>query len=95
MGPVWPWLTKDAAQPTKGDGLLDKLSQAATTYDAGFVRAHGPALMQEWGTLVTGGNRQQDGYLRGILDTSWRSGANGFREYSNGCPDGSIFLHGR
>ena len=46
--------------------------------------------MQEWGTLVTGGNRQQDGYLRGILDTSWRSGANGFREYSNGCPEPSF-----
>lgn len=32
--------------PTKGDGLLDPLTQAATTYDVSFVRAFGPTFMQ-------------------------------------------------
>ena len=53
--------------PTHGDGLLDPLTHAVSAYAAAFVRAHGPAFMQEWGTLLTSGKAQQDGYLRGVL----------------------------
>jgi hypothetical protein len=65
-------------EPCKGDGLLDPLTHAVTAYDTALVRSFGPAFMQEWGTLVTGGAAQQDGYLRGILPAAWRQGANGF-----------------
>ena len=57
--------------PTHGDGLLDPLTHAVSAYAAAFVRAHGPAFMQEWGTLLTSGKAQQDGYLRGVLPTAF------------------------
>ena len=64
--------------PTKGDGFLDSVTQAGPTYDGSFVRAFGPAFMQEWGTLVTGGVRQQDAYLRKILPESLGNGVCGW-----------------
>jgi hypothetical protein len=64
--------------PTHGDGLLDPLTHAVTGYATAFVRAHGPAFMQEWGTLLTSGKSQQDGYLRSVLPKAFAQGANGF-----------------
>ena len=64
--------------PTKGDGFFDAVTQAGPTYDGSFVRAFGPSLMQEWGTLVTGGVSQQDAYLRKILPESLGNGVCGW-----------------
>ena len=52
--------------PTKGDGFLDAVTQAGPTYDGSCVRAYGPSIMQEWGTLATGGVTQKDTYLRKV-----------------------------
>jgi len=38
----------------------------------------GPVLLQEFGTIVTFGARQQAAYLRALLPASWQAGANGF-----------------
>jgi hypothetical protein len=35
-------------------------------------------MVQEFGTIVTFGVKQQDSYLRAILPACWRAGANGF-----------------
>jgi hypothetical protein len=64
--------------PTKGDGFFDAVTQAGPTYDGSFVRAFGPSFMQEWGTLVTGGVRQQDAYLRKVLPESLGNGVCGW-----------------
>ncbi len=64
--------------PTKGDGFFDIVTQAGPTYDGSFVRAFGPSFMQEFGTLVTGGVRQQDTYLRKILPESLGNGVCGW-----------------
>ena len=42
------------------------------------MRAFGSVFVQEFGTLVTGGVRQQDTYLRNVLPAAWANGANGF-----------------
>ena len=64
--------------PTKGDGFRDAVTQAGPTYDGSFVRAFGPSLMQEWGTLVTGGVTQQDTYLRKVLPEAMGNGVCGW-----------------
>ena len=64
--------------PTHGDGLTDPLTHAVPAYAAAFVRAHGPAYMQEWGTLLTSGPAGADAYLRAVLPEALAAGANGF-----------------
>ena len=64
--------------PTKGGGFLDAVTQAGPTYDGSFVRAFGTSLMQEWGTLVTGGVTQQDTYLRKVLPEAMGNGSCGW-----------------
>jgi len=64
--------------PTKGDGLMDSLSQSVSVYDTLFMRAYGSAFVQEFGTLITGGAKQQDSYLKGVLPQMLADGANGF-----------------
>ena len=62
-----PRVGPSAARSGRGglNDALDPLTHAVPAYAAAFVRAHGPAFMQEWGTLLTSGKAQQDGYLRG------------------------------
>lgn len=67
-----------AWQPVAFDGMTDPLCQSLLPTYTGFGRAFGPVLLQEFGTIVTFGARQQDAYLRSILPACWAAGANGF-----------------
>lgn len=64
--------------PLGFDGMTDPLAQSLLPYYIACARAWAPVLAQEFGTIVTGGARQQDAYLRGMLPAAWQAGANGF-----------------
>jgi hypothetical protein len=67
-----------AWQPIGFDGLTDPLCQSLLPFYTQVVRAFGPVMVQEFGTLVTFGAEQQDRYLRAVLPACWAAGANGF-----------------
>lgn len=67
-----------AWQPIGFDGLTDPLCQSLLPFYTQVVRAFGPVMVQEFGTLVTFGAEQQDRYLRAILPACWEAGGNGF-----------------
>lgn len=60
------------------DGMTDPLCQSLLPLYTRIARAHGPTMVQEFGTIVTFGARQQDAYLRAILPACRDAGANGF-----------------
>lgn len=60
------------------DGMTDPLCQSLLPLYTQIARRFGPVLLQEFGTIVTFGARQQDAYLRAILPACWEAGANGF-----------------
>jgi len=60
------------------DGMTDPLCQSLLPLYTKMARAFGPVMVQEFGTILTSGPRQQDAYLRAVLNGCWRSGANGF-----------------
>ena len=60
------------------DGMTDPLSQSLLPFYTQAARAFGPVMVQEFGTIVTFGPRQQDSYLRAVLPACWEAGANGF-----------------
>jgi hypothetical protein len=60
------------------DGMTDPLCQSLLPFYTQVARAFGPVMVQEFGTICTFGQRQQDSYLRAILPACWRAGANGF-----------------
>jgi len=60
------------------DGLTDPLAQSLLPFFVKSARAFGPVFLQEFGTVLTFGKKQQDSYLRGILPACWSAGANGF-----------------
>jgi hypothetical protein len=64
--------------PVDFDGMTDPFCQSFLPIYTKLTRAFGPVLVQEFGTLVTFGEQQQDPYLRAVLPASWEAGANGF-----------------
>jgi hypothetical protein len=60
------------------DGMTDPLAQSLLPFYVALARAHGPAFLQEFGTIVTFGAREQDAFLRALLPAAWEAGANGF-----------------
>ncbi|MCY3021811.1 MAG: beta-mannanase [Planctomycetota bacterium] len=60
------------------DGLGDPLARSLLPFYVRCARAFAPVMAQEFGTIVTFGARQQDGYLRAMLPACWQAGANGF-----------------
>lgn len=60
------------------DGMTDPFMQGLLPTYVQVARAHGPVMLQEFGTIATFGVLQQDAYLRGMLPQAWDAGANGF-----------------
>ncbi|MBN1937874.1 MAG: cellulase family glycosylhydrolase [Anaerolineae bacterium] len=60
------------------DGMTDPLCQSLLPFYTQIARAFGPVMVQEFGTIVTFGQRQQDAYLKAVLPACWEAGANGF-----------------
>lgn len=60
------------------DGMTDPLCQSLLPLYTKIARAFGPVMLQEFGTILTFGARQQDSYLRALLPSAWQAGANGF-----------------
>lgn len=60
------------------DGMTDPLCQSLLPFYTQIARAFGPVMVQEFGTIVTFGQRQQDEYLKAVLPACWEAGANGF-----------------
>jgi len=60
------------------DGLTDPFCHTLLPFYTKVARAFGPVWVQEFGTIVTFGKKQQDTYLRAILPACWKAGANGF-----------------
>ena len=93
-----------AWQPVQFDGLTDPLAHGLLPFYVRCARAFGPVLLQEFGTIVTGGPTQQRSYLEGMLERSWQAGANGLlwwcmrdipariTPYATGCFEGTLGL---
>jgi hypothetical protein len=64
------------------DGMTDPLCQSMLTACTAIACLHGPTLLQEFGTIATFGETQQDTYLRGLLPAVLKAGANGFLWWS-------------
>lgn len=64
--------------PIDFDGMADPFCQSLLPFYTKVTRAFGPVIVQEFGTLVTFGEQQQDRYLRAMLPACWEAGANGF-----------------
>jgi hypothetical protein len=64
--------------PVRFDGMTDPLASSLLPGYIAAVRAYGPVMLQEFGTIVTFGKEQQDQYLHALLLACWQSGANGF-----------------
>ena len=60
------------------DGMTDPLCQSLLPLYTKIARAFGPVLLQEFGTILTFGPKQQDTYLRALLPAAWQAGANGY-----------------
>ncbi len=60
------------------DGITGRYAQALMPHGVSSIRAHGPVMVQEFGTLITGAAAPQDAYLRAVLPAAWNAGANGF-----------------
>lgn len=60
------------------DGITDRYAQALMPHGVSSIRVHGPVMVQEFGTLITGAAAPQDAYLRAVLPAAWKAGANGF-----------------
>jgi len=67
-----------AWNPIAFDGLTDPLCQSLLPFYTRAARAFGPVMLQEFGTILSRGARQADGYLRAVLDGCLQAGANGF-----------------
>jgi len=91
-------------QGSRFDGLRDPFAQAFLPYSVAAARAFGPVMLQEFGTLITGGRAPQDAYLRAVLPAAWEQGANGFlwwclrdigsraTNYVKACMEGTLGL---
>jgi hypothetical protein len=60
------------------DGMTDPLAAALLPLYTKCARAFGPVMVQEFGTIISFGQTQQDQYLRRLLPALWDAGANGF-----------------
>ncbi len=60
------------------DGMTDPLAADLLSGYTAVARSFGPVLLQEFGTIVTFGQEQQERYLRRLLPACWEAGANGF-----------------
>jgi hypothetical protein len=91
-------------QGLRFDGIRDPFAQAFLPYAVTAVRAFGPTMVQEFGTLITAAREPQDAYLRATLPAAWEAGANGFlwwclrdirsraRNYVKSCMEGTLGL---
>ncbi|MBI4025877.1 MAG: cellulase family glycosylhydrolase [Verrucomicrobia bacterium] len=59
-------------------GLRSPETQRRLPFYVKFLRAFGPVMLQEFGTIATFGAEEQRAYLKGMLERAWRAGANGF-----------------
>lgn len=59
------------------DGMADPLAQSMLPLYVKCARAFGPVMVQEFGTLFTGGSCATE-YLKAMLPACWEAGANGF-----------------
>lgn len=64
--------------PVAFDGMGDPLCRELLPFCVAVARAHGPVLLQEFGTIIGGGPEQVRGYLEAILPRLQEQGANGF-----------------
>lgn len=64
--------------PVAFDGMTDPLCQSLLPFYTKVARTFGPVMVQEFGTIITFGQQQQDAYLRAVLPACWEAGANGF-----------------
>jgi hypothetical protein len=64
--------------PVSADGLGDPLTRALLPLAVAIARAHGPVMLQEFGTIASACPDTQRGYLEQVLPACWRAGANGF-----------------
>lgn len=60
------------------DGMTDPFCQSLLPFYTKVARAYGPVMLQEFGTIVTFGAKQQRAYLEKMLPKALESGANGF-----------------
>ncbi|MEI6519270.1 MAG: beta-mannanase [bacterium] len=60
------------------DGMTDLFCQSLLPFYTRVAREFAPVMVQEFGTIVTFGKKQQDSYLKTILPECWKSGSNGF-----------------
>jgi len=60
------------------DGMTDPLAQSLLPFCTQVARAFGPVMVQEFGTILTAGQMQQDQYLQAMLPACWQAGSNGF-----------------
>ncbi len=59
-------------------GMRAPETQRRLPFYVKFLRAFGPVMVQEFGTIATFGVKEQRVYLSGMLDRALRAGANGF-----------------
>jgi hypothetical protein len=64
------------------DGMTDPLCHSMLSACVAIARLHGPTLLQEFGTIATFGEAQQDSYLRELLPACLQARANGFLWWS-------------
>jgi hypothetical protein len=60
------------------DGMIDPLGQSLLPFCTQVARAFGPVMVQEFGTILTAGQAQQEQYLHAMLPACWQAGGNGF-----------------
>ena len=60
------------------DGMTDPLAQSLLPFCTQVARAFGAVMVQEFGTILTTGQVQQEQYLQATLPACWQAGGNGF-----------------
>jgi hypothetical protein len=64
--------------PLAFDGMGDPLCRELLPLATAIARAHGPVMLQEFGTIATGAADRQRAYLAAVLPAARAAGANGF-----------------
>src|SRR5690606_2325896 len=59
-------------------GLADEFTRSLLPFYVKCARAFGPVMLQEFGSILSAHPERADGYLRAMLPSCWRAGANGF-----------------
>lgn len=64
--------------PIPFDGMGDPLCRELLPLAVSIARAHGPVMLQEFGTIVTGGPEQMKAYVEALLPRVRAAGVNGW-----------------